>query len=141
MQAIEEGYDSDGDKVVNEFLMARDKDKRDAEAAEVEAGAAKAREAAEAAAGPAEVDDKKVVFKAGLKRSIVSKEAATSSTGEGTADGFCGSAPKKKKNKKKKLDNKKYVSVRSKIHAALSLYQLRITLFKPPRLLSFEVED
>lgn len=95
--AVEEGYDSDGDKVVDQFLAARKKEKQDKEAAE---RAASSTAVAVVDTAPAE-EETKVIFRP-LKR-----EVAAQVDGEVAAEGSKAAASKAKK-PKKVLDNKKY---------------------------------
>jgi hypothetical protein len=103
-----EGYDSDGDQVVDKFLKERQREKRaekEAAEAELEAIAAAEAEAAEAVKGASKIDAsgvlKTVVFKASAKK----REAEGASlTAEEGAEGEGGS---KKRKIKKKLDNTK----------------------------------
>jgi len=108
-----EGYDSDGDQVVDKFLKDRQREKaaeKEAAEAELEAIAAAEAEAAEAAKGApaAEVGAsgvlKTVVFKASAKKRTAEDTASNSDKrveSEVRSDGI------KKKKVKKKLDNKK----------------------------------
>jgi hypothetical protein len=110
--AIEEGYDSDGDQVVDNFLKQRQKDKRDAEeAAAREEAEQRAREdgnvvdetepSSDQAGAEGQLLPKKVLFQ---KRPAADISSLESTKVEGDLED---EGKKKKKKEKKTLNNKK----------------------------------